>query len=775
VAKRSTITTFTWPANGPLRNLLEYYRKIHEDNGQKSYRDIAKGMHVGHVRVRSILIGESAPVDLEQAKQLAKALGGGEDEVRTVTELFRSHDADATQPQSEPRRRPGPRRRAPSSFTFAVPSKSQFVGRIQELKVLDEQLIRGPRLVAVEGIGGSGKTWLAARWASQNSTKFPDGLFYIDLRGFDPIAEPLTQPSVMHYVLSAAGIQSDDIPLRLEQQAELYMKIITERRILLILDNAKDADHVAQLVPPVGHCSIIVTSRSEMADLTIPYGATRVVLDGLSESDSLTLISRLIGVRKVRADKGAATELAHLCSGLPLAITILASRMTTEPGANLSEIVEDVRMFPLDTLEQGRGAASLRSVFNASYSKLASDEAQLFKIFSLTVGTSTGLFAVAALMGWTARDARRVLRALEGGHLVLRIGQNRYQMHDIVKSYAHEILLDTDDLDATQPLLRLSQFMVLSAFNADRKLEPHRLTIAVRYGTGVPPSDPTDASTALHWFADEYETLFPLALLASRNGWHQIAWEIFWTLNTYMWRKGYLRDSRLAWSIAVESAEVWGNAGALSLAHRLLGLAHARLHEYETAEKHMNEALSIAVVSGDIARQANGHQALSWLWAYREDNAKALAHARRSLALARKLGNEIWVAEALSSTGWYLAQLTRYDEALKYCLEASTIYEDVKDPDGKAANFETMGFIATGLGHLAEAMEWYENCLGIFRDIENRFHEADLLERIGDLHEAMNRSQAAREIWEEARKIYDEQDRATEADRTVAKMRDCSH
>lgn len=233
----------------------------------------------------------------------------------------------------------------------------RFVGRACELKALTEMTDRtegacgAPEIVVVGGMAGVGKTALAVRWAHQVADEFGDGHLYVDLRGYDQ-GQPASASDALDSFLRALGVCGTDVPPRLDDRAGLYRSLIAEHRMLILVDNARDAGQVRPLLPGTAGCVVIVTSRDSLAGLVVRDGARRLDLDLLPMSDAVELLRALIGPR-VDDDPRAALTLAGQCCRLPLALRVaaeLARRRSTVPLADLvAEFRDDRRRLELLT------------------------------------------------------------------------------------------------------------------------------------------------------------------------------------------------------------------------------------------------------------------------------------------------------------------------------------------------------------------------------------------------------------------------------------------
>ena len=368
---------------------------------------------------------------------------------------------------------PGPRHAAPAPVTLSgarggslpprqlPPAARHFSGRSAELVALrqmtDEPAGAGwPAIIAVTGAAGVGKTALALRWAHEVAFRFPDGQLHADLRGYDP-GSPVPPAEVLARFLRSLGVPGAEIPADQTERAARYRSLLTGQRVLVVLDNARSAEHVRQLLPATPGCAVVVTSRDSLAGLVVRDGAQRLDLDLLPLTDAVHLLRSLIGGR-VDAEPAAAQTLAVECARLPLALCAAAELAAACPAAPLAELVRQLsdRHQRLDLLDGGGDPrTALRAVFSWSYQHLDGESARALRLLGLHPGIDIEPYAGAALMGTTVAQARRLLTALARAHLIRPVGPARYAMHDLLRMYAAELAVgcDSDHQEALRRLL----------------------------------------------------------------------------------------------------------------------------------------------------------------------------------------------------------------------------------------------------------------------------------------------------------------------------------
>ncbi|MEV4894652.1 NB-ARC domain-containing protein [Nonomuraea sp. NPDC055795] len=320
-----------------------------------------------------------------------------------------------------------------------------FVGRRTELSALDTAQKTAEVLVVV-GCAGIGKTALAVHWAHRVAHRFPDGHLYVNLHGFDPNPQPLHPAEAIRSFLHALGVPRQRVPAETNAAAAMMRSSMAGRRLLIVIDNARDAAHVRPLLPGGTGCLVIVTSRNQLPGL-IAAGAAPVVLDPLPDADARQLLTGRLGAVRVDAEPQAVTEIAALCGGLPLALCIMAARAATHRGFSLGALAAELRATGgrLDALSGHDAFADLRGVFSWSYRILSAAAARMFRLLSLHPDHDIGVPAAAGLAGLPARQAHRLLTELHHAHLLAEPAPGRYRQHGLLRAYAAE-LTETHDV-----------------------------------------------------------------------------------------------------------------------------------------------------------------------------------------------------------------------------------------------------------------------------------------------------------------------------------------
>ncbi|MFD0746500.1 BTAD domain-containing putative transcriptional regulator [Phytohabitans flavus] len=314
-----------------------------------------------------------------------------------------------------------------------------FAGRESELaglrRALDSAQPGTAALVAIDGMPGAGKTALAVHWAHLVADRFPDGQLYVDLRGFGP-GDQVSPGAALFGFLRAMGVPTGQIPASVDARAGLYRSLLARRRVLAVLDNARDAQQVWDLLPGGPGCLAIVTSRRSLDDLVAANGAYLRTLDALSIEDARRALAGLVGAARVSACPMAVELILSHSAGLPLALAATAARLLADPRDSLAGVAAELRAKAsiLDVLRGG-----LCKSFNWSYYQLDAATARLFRLLPLHPEPEVTAPDAARLTGTSTREAGLRLGELARQHLVAETRPGSYRISELVREYAAEL------------------------------------------------------------------------------------------------------------------------------------------------------------------------------------------------------------------------------------------------------------------------------------------------------------------------------------------------
>ncbi|WP_326559770.1 AfsR/SARP family transcriptional regulator [Micromonospora sp. NBC_01796] len=657
------------------------------------------------------------------------------------------------------------------------PDLSSFVGRRGELRralaLVPEQGTPSTAMVvsAISGMAGTGKTTIAVHWAHRVAPSYPDGQLYVNLRGFDPTGSVMSPAEALRGMLDALGVAPERSPRTVEGQTALYRSLLAGRRILVLLDNARDAEQVRPLLPGGPGCLAIVTSRNQLSGLVAADGAHPLVLDILPPTDARELLARRVGAARLNAEPEATGAILGRCGGLPLALAIVAARVATSPARSLAGIAAELHDEEggLDGFADPDDVVDARAVFSWSYRALSADSARLFRLLGGTrTGPEISLPAAASLAGVPIRRARALLAELVRANLAVQPVPGRHTMHDLLAAYAGELAATSDDAGQRRAARhRLLDHYLHSALAADRLLSHHRPSPGPPAGapgsSAVPQAQPgsaaevpSDVDAAWAWFTTERSTLLAAVDRAAVDGFPHHAWQLTWAMVPFLHRRGYFDD----WVSAQETARAAldPRTDRLGLAHTgsQLGLAYTELGRYDDARALLTRSVALFAELGDHTGQGDTYRRLGGI-AYKEERYDdALAHTLAALDHYAAAGDRPGQAHALNGVGWVHVLRGDHHLAIDYCGRALVILREVGNRQGEAATRDSLGYAHHHLGEYAHAAECYREAIRIRRETGDRVYEANSLHRLGDNHLAAGEPDEAYAVWRQALDIMTE-------------------
>ncbi|TDB76189.1 tetratricopeptide repeat protein [Micromonospora sp. KC723] len=671
------------------------------------------------------------------------------------------------------------RRRSKATTDSPVPRQLPlvgfpFAGRTRELAGLDALLRRqtadvGPESVRVVPAGtvavvcggaGVGKTSLAVHWAHRVAGHFPDGQIFVNLRGFDPGRPPVSPAEARLDLLDALGVSARAVPRSGAAQEGLYRSLVAGRRMLIVLDDARDADQIRPLLPGTSSCLTVVTSRSQMTGLAAVEGAHHIELDVLSLAEARDLLARRLGSVRVAAELETVDELIRCCAALPLALAVVAARAGTRPTFPLAALAEELRNArdTLDPFATEDPTADPRAAFAGSYRQLRPPAAKLFRWIGGHPGPDLTAEAAASIAGVPPAAVRPALAELTRARLVVERVPGRYAMHDLLRVFASEQTRLVDGPKRRRAVVRrILDHYLRTAYTAAMLLYPAGDPIAlVPSAPGVTCEGLSDRDHARRWLENEHRVLVGAVGLAAVHGFAAHAWQLAWALTTYLDWRGHWQDLVAVQGIALMAATQAGNEVGRIHALRFLARAGNRLGRYADAHAQLEEAIDLCRRIGDRAGEAHCHLNLSLTLELSGRYEAALEHAHTALNLFHVAGHRPGYASSLGVVGWYHALLGRYERALDCCRQAVKLQTELGSPHESPATLDSLGYTYHQLGRCAEAAVTYQRAVTLYRESGDRYHEADTLVHLGDCHQLAGDGEAALVAWRQALNIFDD-------------------
>jgi DNA-binding SARP family transcriptional activator len=651
-------------------------------------------------------------------------------------------------------------RAAPRQLPAAVDG---FAGRAATLAALDD-LVGPPdetrslssRIAIIAGTAGIGKTTLAVHWAQQVAGRFPDGQFYLDLRGYDPSGEAVPPAAAIREFLDALQVPPHQIPDGPAAQAGLYRSLLAGRRMLVLLDNARDADQVAPLLPGAPGCLVVTTSRDHLAKLVMTYGARPFTLDLLPPDEARRLLASRLGEDRIAAEPDATEEIVRRCAGLPLALAIVAARAAIHPAHPLGALADELGD-ALGALDQ---AADVRAIFSWSYGTLDESASRLFR---LVAGAhpcpDCSTSAAASLAGIPLSAVRASLADLTSANLLTEHAPGRYSCHDLLRAYAAE-LCEAQDADRDAARRRLVDHYVHTARAAARHLNADDGASALDPAqSGVSVDSFAGPEESMVWFTLERSVLRAALDLAVDLGQDRDVGHLARSLSFFLHRRGRWHERVEIQEAAVAAARRLGDPAAETRALHNLAWALADLGRFDAAHESLNAALERS--QDDPAGEAWTHYYRDIIFAIEGREADALDAARRAHDLFEQQGDQVGQAVALTDLGWHLGRLGDHDLALGLCEQALVLHQKLGNRGHEAHAWSCLAEIHVQMGEPSEAVSCYRQASDLFREIGDLYAEASILAHLGASYHLADDPAAADEHWRRAHVVLSDLDPST--------------
>jgi DNA-binding SARP family transcriptional activator len=621
-------------------------------------------------------------------------------------------------------------------------------------------------IALVAGSGGLGKTSLAVHAAHRVRGSFPDGQMYVDLLG--ATAHPLPPVDVLARFLRDLGVDGRDIPAEDDERAARYRTVMAGRRMLIVLDNARDAAQVRPLLPGAASCAVLITTRSRMPDLA----STRMVdLNVLDDDEALALFTRVVGDERAAAEPEATAELLLACAGLPLAIRICAARLATRSGWTIRTMANRLRDEHRRLDELRVGDLAVRASFQVSFASLPTSAqpdgialADAFRMLGLWHGPSISSAAAAALFGTTEDLAGDALEALVDAHLLESRSPDRYKFHDLLRVYSSErAVADLSEQDRNAAIGRLLRWYMRTADAAATAQVPHRVNIPLDPADGDPPPlSFASAEEALAWYDGESANLVAATRQAAESGLHDIAWRLPAPLYLVFNSRGNWADCIATSRIALDSARRAGSRQGEAWILNNLGDALGNIGDPEGIG-HIERSLAIRREIGDRVGEAQSANSLADVHLMLGRTAEALDLYRHSLEVNRKVGHRYGEGVALGNLGWALLDADRAEEAIDYLLQARRIFAEIGFVDGEGYALWLLGRGYLSVGRDAEALDSLRQALTSHQTTGNRRRQAATLRSVGTAQCRVGLTAQALQSWAQAAAIFEELGDSAEA------------
>lgn len=633
---------------------------------------------------------------------------------------------------------PPPSHRIPRQLPAAP---RHFVGRTDILAALDAAVETPSASVAVVGSPGVGKTALALHWAHTRSDLFPDGQIYVNLRGYDE-SEPMPSAGALGLLLMAVATPESEIPADLDARAAAWRTAVAGRRMLIVLDNARDSEQLRPLLPGCPETSVLVTSRDMLAGLIAGEGATRLLLDRLTVEESIGLLGRVVGGDRLTGQRGAVEAIVQGCARLPLALRLAAERAARRPGLPLStvaeELTDELRRF--EVLDAGDPRTRVHGVIAWSLRDLPQETARLFRLLGVHPNAEPTAHFAANLTGLEPSAAARGLELLANASLVTSTGADRYGLHDLLRAFAAAAARETDDEATRRGAM-------------DGMLTWYRHTANAAMDLLAPLRDPTPPcppplfpqppfagqGDAALWLASNLQAMITAIRLAAEHDRHEHVRDLHYPLVSFLLQRRDVDQALDVLDLAATAAARLGDVAAEADVASGMGKAHTVAYRLDKARTHHEHAARLYEKAGDSQGQAAVLRGMGIAAARAGDFDDALALFERAVAVAEAAGIHSEVARCGVNIGNVHTYLGAYDKALPLMRSGYEYFTIAEDQTAATAALACVSYCLCELGELDAAAEHATRAVDAARRLG-----AISLEEYGLLNLAMARSRQGR-------------------------------
>jgi tetratricopeptide (TPR) repeat protein/transcriptional regulator with XRE-family HTH domain len=635
------------------------------------------------------------------------------------------------------------------------PDTASFTGRDAELTQLAQAVASAknqPGIVGIYAIGGMagvGKTAFAVHAAHQLAPQFPSGQIFLPLHGHTPGQRPVAPGDALASLLLTTGIGAHEIPPGLEPRMGLWRSHLSDKRMLILLDDASGHDQVWPLLPGTSGSAVLITSRRH---LTALEDSLAISLDTLPADKAAELLVRLAGRPGLDPGGAAVREIVQLCGRLPLAIGMLGAQLRHHPVWTAAELAADLR-----TARDRLGLMSAENLtvaaaFDLSYGDLTADQQRLFRRLGLHPGTEVDVYAAAALQDSDPVTIRQYLNVLYDHYLLTEPSRGRYRFHDLIREHASALAAAEPDAESDLAIGRLLDYYAHTARSAERQL-PRRASATMPPDAGPPPAHAPDLVTmqaADAWMGSEYSNLHAIASYAASHG------RLRYAINLPAAMHGFLRshgpwDQALALhQAALTAARGLGDQFAEAVILNDIGDVQARTGDYPAAARSQDQALEIYRNLGSLPGEAGTISFLGLVHLATGNFPAANASFSKALRLFRDAGHQRGEAGALADLGSAQYMTGRYPAAVESLTQALDLYRGSGDQSGVADVLNRLGGVQYLTGDFPAALTSLTQAVKAYRALSNQLGEAIALNYLGDVQRAAGDYRAAMASQEHA-------------------------
>jgi DNA-binding SARP family transcriptional activator/tetratricopeptide (TPR) repeat protein len=627
-----------------------------------------------------------------------------------------------------------------------------FTGRDDELHRLRDLLrSAGDRpgavpVTSVTGPGGIGKTALAVHVAHQVADHFPDGQLYLSLGGMS--GQPAAPADLLARLLRDLGADPGSIPSAASERETQFRSMLAGRRVLLVLDDARDAAQVRPLLPGSTGCAVLVTSRNTLGDLTV---AALVPLPELGRDEGRELFVSIAGAVP------DPDEVLRYCAGLPLAIRIAAARLAANPSWSVAGLVSRLAAEHSRLTELRAGDLAVRASFRLSYQYLPAEQARAFALLGLAPPGSFTLAPAMNLLDLDEPDAAAVLERLTRVHMLSEPEPGRFRLHDLLRVFAAE--LADSELSAAErscATRRLVEWYAAALRSASLVMSPGRTRVAhgvdpdVAAGAVAVPEFMTHAE-ALSWCQTEEAALVWAIETAAAHAWHDLTMTIAGHVTAYYSISGNPRAFLTTQRLGSSAALATGNDVAYSTFQNARGGALTFTGDFEAAIECFREALRVRRKLGDTRGEAGTLSNMGNVYYHLKRFEEARDNFDQSRAITERTGDRAFLAVVTMNAASARLYLGELEEAVALCTDGIALSVESGDKYVEGGTWSSRGEALRRLGRLEESLENLRKALAILDELgTGHRHQIEALECMAATLTDLGRAQEAAEALDRA-------------------------
>lgn len=614
-------------------------------------------------------------------------------------------------------------------------------------------------------MAGVGKTALAVQWANMIRDYYPDGQLYVDLQGFS-LEAPVAPREALIRLLGALGMERTSLHLNLAGLRKIYVKLLSGRRILVVLDNVRDEEQIIPLLPPSSTSMTVITSRKHLGRIDKMGDVRPISLSLLSHEEAKGLVASHLGSSRVKANLRALDDLVELCARLPLALTIVSARAARTPTTPLARIADEIRRSRRGLSSDPQAEPGTESVFLWSYDTLDSRHASTFRLLSLHPAFPFTPAAAAGILGVTIDDATSQLSELSNVYMIIRTASDEYIFHDLIREFSIG-LRNTESTAAavTEARQRMVDYYLQSASSASAMNNPLRARIHIQEPVGKVTAEKFSTyGDAASWLDKNYLLLLEVISVAYAESLDTYAWQIAWAVGDSIDRNTHWQKLVVAMQTAYRAAERSGDVQGQAFTRRWLGRAHLKLGNYAAARADFVHALSLSASIEDWSEQARGHHHLALLEEATQNYEEELRLVKLALPFYQLANDPSGAARGLNAEGWCYTLLGRHAEAVMICERALELLRSLSDRQGEADTLDSLGYAYAKLGEYAKSIDAYNQAIRLYGVVGNFPAEAASLRYLGEVYANSGMTREAKETWRHGLEILSELDLPGEED-----------